>query len=60
MFLDFFEDEHMRTVWCWKDLRTEGASQVFDSEEEALDAWHNDKLVFEALSGFAHPLPSAP
>jgi hypothetical protein len=47
MFLDFYEGEHLRTVWCWKDERTYGASQEFGSEEEALDAWHNDKLVFD-------------
>lgn len=47
MFLDFYEGEHMRTVWCWKDVRTWGASQEFGSEEEALDAWSNDQLVFD-------------
>jgi hypothetical protein len=48
MFLDSFE-ENRETVWCWKDERTMGASQTFESEQEALDAWDNDKLVFEAL-----------
>jgi hypothetical protein len=48
MFLDFFEED-FETVWCWKDERTMGASQTFKSEREALDAWDNDKLIFEAL-----------
>ena len=48
MFLDFFEED-FETVWCWKDERTMGASQTFKSEQEALDAWNNDKLIFEAL-----------
>lgn len=47
MFLDFWwEDEK---VWNWKDERTGGASQVFKSEQEALDAWHEDKLIFDVL-----------
>lgn len=46
MFLDFFDDEDLETVWCWKDERTEGASQDFASEQEALDAWENGELVF--------------
>jgi hypothetical protein len=49
MFLDFFEEEVGETVWCWKDERTWGASQVFKSEQEALDAWHDGKLIFDAL-----------
>ena len=48
MFLDFFEEEVGKTVWCWKDERTLGASQVFKSKQEALDAWRNDKLIFDA------------
>ena len=48
MFLDFYEEDN-QTVWCWKDERTRGASQTFGSEREAMDAWHADKLVFDAL-----------
>jgi hypothetical protein len=48
MFLDFF-DEDLETVWCWKDERTWGASQIFKSEREALDAWNTEELVFDAL-----------
>ena len=48
MFLDFW-DEDGRTVWNWKDERTLGSSQVFDTEEEAMDAWENDKLIFDVL-----------
>jgi hypothetical protein len=49
MFLDFWEDEYGETVWCWKDDRTFGASQVFGSEKEALEAWNNNLLEFDAL-----------
>jgi hypothetical protein len=49
--LDFFDDENLETVWCWKDERTRGASQVFKSEREAIDALANDQLVFDALLG---------
>ncbi len=48
--LDFW-DEDSRTVWCWKDDRTYGASQTFESEEEALEARRADKLVFDVLLG---------
>jgi hypothetical protein len=47
-FLDFWEGD-TGTVWCWKDDRTCGASQVFGSEEEALEAWRAGVLVFDAL-----------
>jgi hypothetical protein len=47
MFLDFFE-ENLEMVWCWKDERTLGASQTFKSDKDALDAWHNGKLIFDA------------
>lgn len=47
-FLDFFDDD-WRTVWCWKDDRTCGASQLFKSKRAALAAWRNDELVFETL-----------
>jgi hypothetical protein len=30
----------------WKDDRTCGASQTFESEREAVDAWYNGKLIF--------------
>jgi hypothetical protein len=46
MYLDFFDDDDLETVWCWKDDRTYGASQLFASEQEAVDAWENDELVF--------------
>jgi hypothetical protein len=46
MYLDNFE-ENFKTVWCWKDERTEGASQIFESEREAVDARDNGKLIFD-------------
>jgi hypothetical protein len=46
MYLDFFEED-FKTVWCWKDERTYGASQTFESEREAVDAWDNRKLIFD-------------
>ncbi|SRR6266851_1669815 len=49
IFLDFFDDENLDTVWCWKDERTRGASQVFESEREAIDALESDEVVFDAL-----------
>ncbi len=48
MFLDFF-DEDSETVWCWRDERTWGSSQTFKSEQEALEAWDAEKLVFNAM-----------
>jgi hypothetical protein len=48
MFLDFFEEDSA-TVWRWQDERTIGASQTFESEQEALDAWRNNRLIFNAL-----------
>jgi hypothetical protein len=48
MFLDFWGG-NSGTVWNWKDDRTQGASQVFKSEQEALDAWHDDILIFDTL-----------
>jgi len=48
LFLDFFE-ENSSTVWCWKDERTQGASQTFFSEQEALAAMRAGKLVFDIL-----------
>jgi hypothetical protein len=46
LFLDFFDDENLEFVWCWKDERTDGASQIFASEREALDALNNNEVVF--------------
>ena len=46
--LDFFEEDS-RTVWCWKDERTLGSSQIFESEQKAQEAWDAELLVFEAL-----------
>lgn len=48
LLLDFFEEDS-RTVWCWKDERTKGSSQIFESEQEAQEAWDAEFLVFEAL-----------
>ena len=46
MFLDFW-DEDFRKVWNWKDDRTRGSSQTFESEQEALDAWDRGELIFD-------------
>lgn len=46
LFLDFFDDDDLEVVWCWKDERTEGASQTFSSEQEAIDALNNNEVVF--------------
>jgi hypothetical protein len=48
LFLDFFDDDELETVWCWKDERTGGASDIFASEQEALDALNSGKLIFHA------------
>jgi hypothetical protein len=48
MYLDFF-DEDLGTVWCWKDERTQGFSQGFESKQEALEAWDGEIVVFETL-----------
>jgi hypothetical protein len=48
LFLDYFEEE-FETKWCWKREATGEASQVFDSEEAALEAWRADQLYFEAM-----------
>ena len=46
LFLDFW-DEEGKTVWCWKDERTLGASQTFTSKRKAVDAMRNDQLIFD-------------
>jgi hypothetical protein len=46
MYLDNWE-ENFETVWNWKDERTGGASQTFESEQEALEAWNDGKLIFD-------------
>ena len=46
-YLDNFPGERDETVWCWKDERTHGATETFESEEEAMEAWRNDELIFE-------------
>jgi hypothetical protein len=46
LFLNRFEERIGTWVWCWnKDLF---ASQVFRSEEEALDALHNGTIRFSS------------
>jgi hypothetical protein len=45
LLLDFW-DEDGKTVWCWKDDRTRGASQTFTSKRKAEDAMRNDQLIF--------------
>lgn len=47
-FLDFFEDDDMEIVWCWKDDRTGGVSQLFASDHEATEAWKKGKLILSA------------
>jgi hypothetical protein len=46
LLLDFW-DEDGKTVWCWKDDRTRGASQTFTSKRKAEDAMRNDQLIFD-------------
>ena len=52
LFLDHFEEEGSdggrHTVWCFKDDRTYGASQTFESEEEAIEAERDRELIFES------------
>ena len=48
MYLAFF-DEEFETVWCWKDERTGGSSQIFESEQQALEAWNAERVVFDVL-----------
>ena len=51
MVLDYFEEEGFdggrHTVWCFKDDRTYGASQTFESKEEAIEAESENELIFE-------------
>ena len=51
LFLDHFEEEGSdggrHTVWCFKDDQTYGASQTFESEEEAIEAERDKELIFE-------------
>src|SRR5262245_66575378 len=43
MFLDFFDGEDLEFVWCWKDERTGGVSQLFASRQKAVDAWRSEE-----------------
>ena len=49
LYLDNFEDEDLQTVWCWKDERTFGSSQIFESEQEALEAMRAELLEFDTV-----------
>lgn len=46
-FLDFYEVEGGRTMWCWK--RGEYSSQEFKSEKAALEAWRKGDLKWSRL-----------
>jgi hypothetical protein len=46
-YLDYY-DVDGETRWNWKFSDERLVSQEFDSEEDALEAWRNDKLVWEA------------
>lgn len=48
LFLDSYEVKGQQK-WCWNDLDRDASSQEFESEEEALEAWRNDKLQFSRL-----------
>ncbi len=47
MFLDHFENHKSEKLWIWRDTRTWSVTQTFGSEEEALEAWRTDDLIFE-------------
>jgi hypothetical protein len=49
LFLDFYDGETCRQIWCWKNLDTDESSQEFLSEEAALEAWRNDELTWSRL-----------
>lgn len=49
LFLDFYEGEGMKQLWCWKNLDTDESSQEFSSKEEAMEAWRNDQLTWSRL-----------
>ena len=49
LFLDTYEGEDLRPLWCWKNLETDESSQEFASEEAALQAWRDDELQFSRL-----------
>ena len=49
LLLDFY-DVDGRTVWRRKKGADEDASQEFESKDDALKAWREDKLVFEKFS----------
>ena len=46
-YLDYY-DVDGETRWNWKFPDESLVSQEFDSEEDALEAWRNDTLVWEA------------
>lgn len=48
LYLDYWDGD-TGTEWCWKDDRTWGSSQVFESKAEALEAEAAEKLVFDAM-----------
>ena len=50
LYLDFYDDENLETVWCWKKTlnNKELASQEFRSEQQAIDAMNNDQLIWSS------------
>jgi hypothetical protein len=50
LYLDFFDDERMDTVWCWKDERTGGVSQIFKTKRQALSALRRGRLIFTVMT----------
>lgn len=49
LLLNFYENENMEEVWCWKNQDTGEASQEFSSEGNALDAWRHGNLTWSRL-----------
>jgi hypothetical protein len=47
LFLDFYWRDVDQTIWCWK--KGLFASQEFESEDAALEAWREGRLEFSSL-----------
>ena len=50
LYLDFFDDERMETVWCWRDEWTWGSSQIFKTKRQALSALSGGRLIFTVMT----------
>ncbi len=49
LFLDSYEGEGLKTMWCWKNEKTGESSQEFHSKGAAMRAWRDGKLEWSRL-----------